>query len=216
MAAAATPPAPSYADQVVRCESRNMERVHCDLDAPAGVQLARQLSELSCIRESSWGADATGVWVSHGCRAEFSRITPVSTTYRPTRRVIRCESNGRPKSCPVMLRGAPVRLLKQRSLMPCREGYSWGVKRNELWVTRGCQGEFEMGAEDGSGFVDVPRKLVCESKGGLRRECGVSVQRRVTLLRQLSETPCEEGRNWGWTRDGVWVDKGCRAEFSAN
>ncbi|WP_305804921.1 DUF3011 domain-containing protein [Stenotrophomonas sp. YIM B06876] len=214
MAGAAAPAPSRYADQVVRCESRDMERVHCDLEAPGGIQLARQLSERSCIRESTWGADASGVWVSHGCRAEFSRITPASA--RPTRRVIRCESSGRPQSCPVILRGAPVRLLKQHSAMPCREGHSWGVKRNELWVTRGCQGEFEVGAEDGSGFVDIPRKLVCESKGGLRRECGVSVQHRVTLLRQLSGTPCEEGRNWGWTRDGVWVDKGCRAEFSAD
>lgn len=209
------PAVQSYNDQVVRCESRDMERVRCDLDAPAGIQLVRQLSDHSCIRESSWGTDERGVWVSHGCRGEFSRVLPASAS-RVVRRVVRCDSNGRPRSCPVMLRGAPVRLLRQQSAMPCKEGHSWGVKRNEIWVTRGCHGEFEVGAEDGSGFVDIPRRLTCESKRKLKRECGVSVQRKVTLVRQLSGTPCEEGHNWGWSRTGVWVDKGCRAEFSAD
>lgn len=214
MAHASEPPAQTYSNQIVRCESRDMERVSCPMDAPDGVQLIRQLTDRSCIRETSWGADDHGVWVSHGCRGEFARINASPSGL--VRRVVRCESNGRPQSCAVMLRGAPVRLLRQQSSLPCKEGVSWGVKRNEIWVTRGCGGEFEVGAEDGSGFVDVPRKLVCESKKGLRRECGVSVHRKVTLLHQLSNTACEEGRNWGWSPDGVWVNDGCRAEFSAD
>lgn len=204
-----------YDSQVVRCESRDMERVHCDIDTSHGVELVRQLSERSCIRESEWGTEATGVWVSGGCRAEFRPAASAPAT-RPVRRVVRCESGGRPQSCPVMLRGAPVRLLRQLSVMPCKEGHSWGYKRNEIWVTRGCQGEFEVGAEDGSGFLDLPRELVCESKRRLRRVCGASIGQQAVLVRQLSGTPCVEGRNWGWNRDGIWVDDGCRAVFSVN
>lgn len=215
VADAGEPAVQGYSNQVIRCESLGTERVRCALDTATGVQLVRQLSERSCIRESSWGADERGVWVSHGCRGEFSRVAATSGS-RLVRRVIRCESNGRPQSCPVTLRGVPVRLLKQQSALPCREGFSWGVKRNEIWVSRGCQGEFEVGAVDGSGFVDVPRQVVCESKRKLRRECGVTVQRKVTLVQQLSGTACEEGRNWGWDRNGIWVDDGCRAEFSAD
>jgi hypothetical protein len=35
----------------------------------------------------------------------------------------------------------------------------------------------------------------------------------VRVARQLSETPCRRGENWGFDRRGIWVDKGCAAEF---
>ncbi|WP_368734132.1 DUF3011 domain-containing protein, partial [Enterobacter cloacae] len=64
-----------------------------------------------------------------GCRAEFrarraaGAAPPAdSSGKRLVRRVVRCESNGRPQSCPVRLDGAPVRLLRQLSVLPCREG----------------------------------------------------------------------------------------------
>ena len=184
-----------------------------------GVDLIRQLSDNSCVRGSEWGTDRTGVWVTLGCRAEFrSRGAPGADSGegRKVRRVLRCESSGRPQSCPVILRGAPVRLLRQLSSMPCREGHSWGVKRNEVWVTRGCQGDFEVGAADGGGFLDAPRTLVCESKSRQRRFCGAGISKDARLVKQLSGSPCEEGRSWGWDTRGVWVDDGCRAEFQVN
>lgn len=200
---------------VVRCESDGSALQRCAMDVSRGVQLVRQLSTQSCIRETSWGVEERGVWVSLGCRAEFAAEQPAPGP-RLVRRMVRCESKGRTVTCPVLLRGAPVRLIRQQSLLPCREGRTWGYGRNEIWVSRGCQGQFEVGAEDGSGFVDVPRQVTCESKSEMRRECGVSVERRVTLVRQLSNAACEEGRSWGWDRTGIWVDKGCRAEFSAD
>lgn len=209
-----------YAGQVVRCESRDMEWVHCDMPVVNGVDLIRQLSDNSCVRGTEWGTDRSGVWVTLGCRAEFrSRVAAGAAQAgqaRNVRRVLRCESNGRPQNCPVVLQGAPVRLLRQLSSMPCREGHSWGVRRNEVWVTRGCQGDFEIGATDGSGFLDVPRTLVCESKSRQRRFCGATIGKSVRLSRQLSGSPCEEGRGWGWDARGVWVDNGCRAEFQVN
>jgi hypothetical protein len=33
------------------------------------------------------------------------------------------------------------------------------------------------------------------------------------LVRQRSGSPCIEGRTWGRDRSGVWVDRGCRADF---
>lgn len=209
-----------YAGQVVRCESRDMEWVHCEMPVEEGVDLVRQLSGNSCIRGTEWGTDRSGVWVTLGCRAEFrSRASARADDDGPSRnvrRVLRCESRGRPQNCPVVLQGAPVRLLRQLSSMPCRENHSWGVRRNEIWVTRGCQGDFEIGATDGSGFLNVPRTVVCESKSRQRRFCGASISKSVRLSKQLSGSPCEEGRGWGWDARGVWVDKGCRAEFQVN
>ena len=34
------------------------------------------------------------------------------------------------------------------------------------------------------------------------------------MVRQLSQTPCVQGRSWGTRGNQVWVDKGCRAEFA--
>jgi hypothetical protein len=107
-----------------------------------------------------------------------------------------------------------VRLLRQLSALPCREGQGWGYKRNEVWTSRGCQGDFEVADEDGR-FVDGPRRLTCESKSKKRRFCGQH-HGRCRRLEQLSSTPCEEGSTWGWSRNGIWVDGGCRAEFSVN
>ena len=197
----------------VRCESRDMGRQHCPIDTAYGVQLVRQLSSNTCDRGTDWDVELEGggLWVTSGCRAEFHSMRPPGDV--PTRRVVHCNSNGRQESCPVMLRGAPVRLLRQLSAWPCKEGRTWGVRRNEIWVSRGCDGEFEIGAEDGSGFIDAPRMVTCESKGRARRTCGVSVEHGVHVGRQISGTQCVQGKNWGWNRDGVWVDNGCRADF---
>ena len=199
------------ADGVVRCESSDLRRVHCPMDTRNDVELVRQLSGNACIRESDWGVDAAGVWVARGCRAEFRARDGAVTV---SRQMIRCESSGgRTRSCPVALRGAPVRLLRQVSVLPCKRDESWGVGRNAVWVSRGCKGEFEVGDRD-AGFPPGPRLLTCESKDQVRRECGTTIERGATLVRQLSGMACEEGRSWGWTPEKVWVDKGCRAQFS--
>jgi len=208
----------AYAADVVRCQSRGLEWNHCEVDVTRGVELVRQLSEASCVRGSQWGTDRTGIWVSLGCRAEFRvrSAAPGSSKARLVRRVVRCESNGRPQSCPVRLDGADVRLLRQTGVMPCRQEQTWGYRRNEIWTTRGCQGDFEVAAADGSGFVDVPRRLSCDSKDRRRRFCGATITQGATLLKQRSGSACVEGSGWGWDRFGVWVDNGCRADFSVN
>ena len=199
--------------EVVRCESEDQRRVQCAMETRSGVYMIRQLSQTPCIRESDWGVDREGVWVARGCRAEFGVRGAVAGV---SRRIVRCESRrGGNETCPVTLRGDPVRLHRQLSRLPCRQDESWGVVRNGVWVSRGCKAEFELGDRD-TGFPEGPRMLTCESKDRLRRFCGISVDWGVTLWRQLSASSCAEGQSWGWERDGVWVDGGCRAEFAVN
>jgi hypothetical protein len=200
---------------VVRCESPDQRRVHCDMDPGQGIYMIRQLSDTPCIRESDWGVDRDGVWVARGCRAEFGRQVAEAGA-GPSRRIVRCESRrGGTETCPVTMRGAPVRLHRQISSIPCRQGESWGVVRNGIWVGRGCKAEFELGDRDG-GFPPGTRMLTCESRDRLRRFCGISVERGVSLVRQLSASRCEYGQSWGWDADGIWVDAGCRAEFAVD
>lgn len=58
--------------------------------------------------------------------------------------------------------------------------------------------------------------IVCESDQDRRRYCNIrdAENADVELSRQLSNSMCTEGYSWGRDRRGVWVDNGCRAEFS--
>jgi Protein of unknown function (DUF3011) len=55
---------------------------------------------------------------------------------------VTCESqDGRQNECDLDTRG-DVRLVRQLSKAPCREGDTWGVSRNSVWVREGCRGVF--------------------------------------------------------------------------
>lgn len=57
-------------------------------------------------------------------------------------------------------------------------------------------------------------KVRCDSTDGHYHECAAGAADSVTVARQWSKTKCVRGDNWGY-RDGViWVDEGCRADFS--
>ena len=66
---------PSQAMRTMICESNGSARNHCRADARFGVQLTRQLSRANCVFNRTWGSDRNGVWVSNGCRAEFTLKT---------------------------------------------------------------------------------------------------------------------------------------------
>ena len=56
----------------VTCKSENYKYNHCPVYRGRGkVRMSRQLSDASCVRGSSWGADRDGIWVNNGCAAEF-------------------------------------------------------------------------------------------------------------------------------------------------
>jgi hypothetical protein len=53
----------------------------------------------------------------------------------------------------------------------------------------------------------------CESKGNNYNYCRVDTENNVSLRRQLSNSPCQRNRSWGYDNNGIWVDRGCRADF---
>lgn len=55
--------------------------------------------------------------------------------------------------------------------------------------------------------------VTCESLNNIRHTCRVDTMSGVTLSRRLSDNACVRGQSWGVNRRGIWVDKGCRAEF---
>lgn len=53
----------------------------------------------------------------------------------------------------------------------------------------------------------------CSSDDGRRKFCEVDTRDGVRLVRQVSGSPCRLNETWGFTSRGIWVDRGCRAEF---
>ena len=57
--------------------------------------------------------------------------------------------------------------------------------------------------------------ITCESKYDKRTYCSIrdAQDAAITLYNKMSKASCDEGRSWGRDNRGVWVDRGCRAEF---
>lgn len=145
--------APKASAQSITCSSDNGKRNYCAVNTSGGVTLVRQRSGSACTQGYSWGFDRRGIWVDHGCRADFA----IRTGYRPGRpggpgygpgpgrpvgQSITCSSNnGRRNYCPIGTRGR-VSMVRQRSDARCTEGYSWGSDRRGIWVDHGCRADF--------------------------------------------------------------------------
>jgi hypothetical protein len=58
--------------------------------------------------------------------------------------------------------------------------------------------------------------ISCSSNDGRRAYCDVDTRGGVRLVRQISGSSCQQGSTWGYDSRGVWVDRGCRAEFDVS
>jgi hypothetical protein len=53
------------------CESQGGDRKECPIPSGSRVRLVKVQSEAPCTEGQSWGYDASRIWVSSGCRADF-------------------------------------------------------------------------------------------------------------------------------------------------
>jgi hypothetical protein len=110
-----------------------------------------------------------------------------------------------------------VRLVQQRSESACREGYSWGTDNRGVWVDHGCRADFAV--EEGRDHHDnyyrggSGQVVSCSSDDMHRHYCTADTRGGVRLVKQNSDSRCEQGRSWGYDNRGIWVDHGCRADF---
>jgi hypothetical protein len=61
--------------QTIACNSDDMRKHSCAADTRGGVRVLTQRSEAACTKGYSWGTNRRGIWVDHGCRADFAVIT---------------------------------------------------------------------------------------------------------------------------------------------
>ena len=58
------------------------------------------------------------------------------------------------------------------------------------------------------------RTITCQSYDDRTNHCSVDTRGGVRLIRRFSDAACIQGRTWGTDRRGIWVTRGCRAEFA--
>jgi hypothetical protein len=108
-----------------------------------------------------------------------------------------------------------IRMARQISGSACIQNQTWGVDRRGLWVDRGCRAEFFVAsAQQGPPGPGRGRIVNCSSDNGKRNWCDAGGSRNIRIARQISGSACIENQTWGVDRRGLWVDRGCRADFS--
>ena len=198
----------ALAQTTVRCETGE-----CAFTGNAIVSLSHQLSNSNCVEGKTWGVRNNHIWVKNGCRADFM-ITQRETSGLPASgTLLRCESDGHRKTC-VADTHYGVQLTRQLSKSGCIEGKSWGFDNNGVWVDNGCRADFVLSGPTYSSGRVASQTLVCESMNNTRHHCAIDTRMGVQLTRQMSDNNCVFNKSWGYDNKGIWVDKGCRAEFS--
>lgn len=61
-----------YEGRYVRCDSNDGRPQRCSAPVRRGARLERQFSRVACVEGHTWGWERGGIWVSGGCRGEFS------------------------------------------------------------------------------------------------------------------------------------------------
>jgi hypothetical protein len=90
-----------------------------------------------------------------------------------------------------------------------REGYTGDI----MW--RGGSGNPDFARDRYDRRAEPSGRMVsCSSDDGRRRYCDADTRGGVRLVRQRGSVACERDSSWGYDDRGIWVDRGCRADFA--
>ncbi|MEO5764728.1 MAG: DUF3011 domain-containing protein [Casimicrobiaceae bacterium] len=208
----------SVVAQSIHCESRDYRRNYCATGTITGAQIISQTSNAACIQGRTWGWDANGIWVNNGCAGDFAYQggrrppgpPPIGTNS------IECESRDyRQNFCGTGVRISRAWVSEQRSSAPCIQGRTWGWDGRGIWVSQGCSAVFSFAAGGGPPPPPIGNSIACESRDYQQAVCNTG--RRVSrawVAEQRSQSPCVQGRTWGWRDRTIWVSGGCGAVFA--
>lgn len=178
--------APAWADTIV-CESQGGQTNYCSADTRGGVRLVTQYSKHGCYQGDSWGFDRRSIWVSNGCRAQFE--TGDSSRYSS-------DHNDKHAAAAAVVALGVIGAVALASRHNNDNDY-----------------RYEPHSNDSYGYE--PEQVVrCESRDD-DQYCPARIGRgRVEIQRQLSRSACRFNSSWGYDRNGIWVNQGCRADFA--
>jgi Protein of unknown function (DUF3011) len=182
---AASLPSLLAAQTVVRCDSHG-PRKSCPADTRGGVSLRYQYSDQGCWQNNTWGFTADSIWVSNGCKADFNlgAVPP-------------------PKP----------QAEKKSSSDDALAGLIIGALAGVAIGVAASNNNHSTPPPPDPGYDGYPRQVRCESNRMDYVQCNAGRVRYAELSRQYSGSPCIYGETWGYRRDSLWVDRGCRADF---
>lgn len=179
----------------------------------ANASVGHTAQRSSAASEINW---TTGEGHEGVCRYDSQgRLQSVAITRFPAAHAspyqLQCASyNYRRHECAMRGSAENVRLQQQLSRSECIFNRTWGHYGNVLWVDKGCNGRFTVTPA----AAWEPYALKCESTRNRRQNCAIKAPADVTMARKLSKASCTLGSSWGYEGETLWVDRGCRAEFS--
>ena len=208
----------AQASSTIICESHNGATQACSVNTSGGVRLTRQLSTQGCWQDDTWGYDATRIWVTHGCRAEFQVGTPKGSS----------SSKGDAAAA-----AAVIGLAAAVAIAANNDDHHHNNKNNNYNNNNRYNDDYyydrnyydrryddydrnnNYGRYGYNGYGGDPRRtFTCESNHGKREYCSIPKRGHVEVYQQLSSKSCQHGRSWGVQGNEVWVDQGCRAMFA--
>lgn len=158
-------------------------------------------------------ARAVGLLLSLLSLADY--VLPNESHARPRTATIDCFSNdGKLVYCPTHAIGE-VKLVRQFSLERCRRYENWGSTGDGsgIWV-KGCRGRF-MIVRGRPAPKAKPTTVTCNPEEGGYTHCETPTWGHYVFVKKnLSEIECKRADNWGVDFTGIWVDRGCGAEFA--
>jgi len=206
----------SWTGQTVICSSIDDRRRECQTPFQAPPALVENISRTRCVEGVNFGGGGGRMWVDQGCRGRFTEGRGGAGNGGAHGQTVRCESqDNRERTCNTPFRGRIV-LAKQLSRNPCVEGQSWAQQGSTIMVRNGCRGDFAQAGGGWWGGQQPGYTVTCSSDNDRRRSCAWDRrQGRPVLVENISSTRCQEGQNWGWDGNAIWVDRGCRARFGS-
>jgi hypothetical protein len=155
----------------------------CPADTRGGVSLRYQYSQEGCWQGNTWGTTSDSIWVSGGCKADFTL-----GAVPPPQPEAKKDSSG--DALAGLLIGA---------LAGVAIGAAVSNNNNQ--------------PPPYPGYDNYSRQVRCNSGNMDYVRCNTGRIRSAELSRQYSGSPCIFGQTWGYRRDFIWVDRGCRADF---
>lgn len=178
----------------IRCDSRTGSSNYCRIDTSPGVTLRQQHSRQPCYQNDTWGFDRRGIWVANGC----------SATFRVGRE--KDGDNAAAIGLGILALGIIGAIASQDD------------NRDDNYPPPSGPppGYGDDYPDDYDPYDPYERANIvsCDSKNYKIRYCPAPVRDYVELVRQRSNRACRFGKTWGYDRRGVWVNKGCRADFA--
>lgn len=178
----------------IRCDSRPGSSNYCRIDTSPGVELRHQHSRQPCYQNDTWGYDRRGIWVANGC----------SATFRVGRE--KDDDNAAAIGLGILALGI-IGAIASQDDNNRDDGYQPPPSAPPPGYNDG--GYYDDDEPYGGANI-----VSCDSKNYKIRYCPAPVRDYVELVHQRSKRACRYGKTWGYDRRGVWVNKGCRADFA--